>query len=389
MRSSTRYYVFSGLGSFGLGSTVTVYVPFLLEIGLTLSQVALVNAVFWTVLILAEVPTGALADGRGRTFSLRLGVLFEALGATLYMHASGFWSAALAESLIGVGMAFLSGVEVAWITDALHRENRTADLSNVNATKSIVHGGGMLLGGFFGTVLSLWFIQAIWLPMLVLGVANFLFISTCMNGHGEPIERVSEREAVVRSMRLLRSSRELAWILGALLVWGSVIVVNHYWTPFFEPHVGRIGLSWVWAIIYLSIMTAGMWVRRLSIPVGTEGSYIVLAIIFAGFGLIAIPLAGGLPFMLSGMIIHEFGRGMFQPLVDTFTHHRVESAYRATFGSLQSFIGRAGFAIVPLFVWFAIDGKPATSGTIGLVWTFAGISLILGAIVLFALRPKA
>ncbi|NQV90113.1 hypothetical protein HQ487_01760 [Candidatus Uhrbacteria bacterium] len=76
MSATRTYYVFTAFIYIGLGATVTAYTPFLQSIGLSLSQIALVNAIFWSVIILSELPTGMLADGRSRAYSLKLGGTF-------------------------------------------------------------------------------------------------------------------------------------------------------------------------------------------------------------------------------------------------------------------------------------------------------------------------
>lgn len=82
---------------------------------------------------------------------------------------------------------------------------------------------------------------------------------------------------------------------------------------------------------------------------------------------------------LAGDVPGFHGRGFFQPLTESFVQHRVHTSYRATFGSLQSFLGRIGFAVVPLVVWLFIADKPNTSATISLVWIICLIVLLLGA----------
>ncbi|MEK7481456.1 MAG: MFS transporter, partial [Patescibacteria group bacterium] len=108
MRPERLYYLFTALVRLGPTVTVTAYVPFLLSLGLSLGEVGLVNAVFWAVVMLAEVPTGMLADGRGRAWSLKIGAFIQLVGIALYVTATGLYSAMFAEAMLGIGAAFLS-----------------------------------------------------------------------------------------------------------------------------------------------------------------------------------------------------------------------------------------------------------------------------------------
>ena len=100
MSAARTYYLFFALIHIGMGLHVTAYTPFLASIGLSLGEIALVNTIFWGVLITAELPTGMLADGRSRAYSLKLGAGISALGALAYVFAIGFWSAAFAEAVV-------------------------------------------------------------------------------------------------------------------------------------------------------------------------------------------------------------------------------------------------------------------------------------------------
>ena len=79
---------------------------------------------------------------------------------------------------------------------------------------------------------------------------------------------------------------------------------------------------------------------------------------------------------------------MFIPLQDSFVQHRVDSCFRATYGSLQSFIGSAGRAVSPLLVWMLIQGQLNSTETISMVWLVAGFVLVGGAVLLWLIRPR-
>lgn len=388
MSAARTYYLFFALIHIGFGSTVTAYAPFLQSIGLTLAEIALVNAIFWTVIIAAELPTGMLADGRSRAYSLKLGGVFYALGALAYIFAHSFWTAALAEVLIGIGNAFISGAGAAWIADALTREGRESELRHVYATESLIRSLLMLAGGFVGALIALWEPRLIWAPFVVTSLGASFVAHRLMNGQGEPLEYVTELEAFRRALAHLRRSRALIWLVCSLIVFGAVVSFNHYWALFFLPQVGQLGLAFIWPVMYLGLIGASQLIRRLTLPVGGEAPMIVLSVLLSGVGLLGVALIPGLWLALPALVVHELGRGFFQPLTDSFVQHRIHTSYRATFGSLQSFLGRIGFAVVPLVVYLFIAEEPNTPSTIILVWIACAIVLILGALALWFTRPR-
>lgn len=389
MSAARVYYLFMALIHIGMGATVTAYTPFLQSIGLSLGQIGLVNTVFWTVLILSELPTGMIADGKSRAWSMKLGTLFYSGGALSYIFADSFLSAAVSEALVGIGGAFISGAGTAWIADALTREGKQEELRKVYATESLIKSVLMLVGGFAGASIALIDYRLIWAPFVVSALVASVVAHVFMNGKGEPLEYVSEFKAFSLAFAHLRRSRALVWLIASMIVFGVVISFNHYWAIYFKAQVGQFNLAYIWMVVYLGLVGAAQLVRRLNIPLGKEANLIVLAVALSGVGLLFAGLAPELWLSIPAVLVHEFGRGLFQPLTDSFVQHRVHTSYRATFGSLQSFLGRIGFAIVPLGIWFFIQGKPDSSETISQIWIVCGALLMLGAMMLWVVRPKS
>jgi len=388
MKSTTIYYLFSGAMDFGMAAIVTSYSPFLLSIGLSLGEVALVNAVFWAVLIFAELPTGMLADGRGRAWSLTMGALFFAVGAVVYAFVGGLWSVMVAEALIGIGGAFISGAQQAWIADALDREGRMSELQKVYATASIIRGIASVVAGICGAWLAILGYRIIWIPMIVLSLGSAFLSYFQMNGKGEPEERITEMEALKKSVKLLRTNRALIWIVASTVVFACVLPFNHYWAPYFKEQVGQAWLGIMWAIMYGGFTLSGFVIRQIKVSKANESMWIAWSIVATGLGLALIPMFGGVVFPVAMVVLHEFGRGMFFPLTDSFVQHRVESSYRATFGSLQSFVGRSGNVLIPIVVWLSIEGKADSVETISQVWIVVGGLMAVGGLVLWLVRPN-
>ncbi|MEK7532506.1 MAG: MFS transporter [Patescibacteria group bacterium] len=388
MRPEYLYYLFLSLVRLGMFATVTAYVPFLMSLGLSLGEIALVNAVYWAVVMLAEVPTGMLADGRGRAWSLKMGALVSFVGAALYMTATGLYSAMFAEAVIAIGTAFLSGADSAWLADALTRAGRAQTLRRAYATAGMWSGAIGIVGGIAGALLALQGYRFIWVVMMVTAPLAWALAHYRMNHMGEAIDPLTEREALRASVRALRSSPALRWVIVAAVLFGAVVSFNHYWAPYFERYGGQMGLAGIWTLMYGSLVVASWFARRLTLPLGSEARWLALALLLAGAGLMALPFSPWLATSLALVVVHELGRGLFAPLAETFVQHRVESGYRATYGSLQSFLGKGGFMAASLVVWLAIGGEPNTTDTIAKVWLSAGGMIVLGVAILYWFRPR-
>src|SRR2546423_8007510 len=94
---------------------------FLLSAGLDNTQAFAANAFFTVGQVLFEVPTGVVADTRGRRFSFLLGAATLLLSTLFYLV---MWQVrapllgwAVAPILLGPGFTFFSGATEAWLRD--------------------------------------------------------------------------------------------------------------------------------------------------------------------------------------------------------------------------------------------------------------------------------
>src|SRR4029450_10226918 len=92
---------------------------FLLDAGLNNTEAFAANAFFTLGLMLFEIPTGVIADLRGRRASYLLGVVTLILSTLLYLfiwyQSAPFWAWALSSMLLGLGFTFFSGAMEAWL----------------------------------------------------------------------------------------------------------------------------------------------------------------------------------------------------------------------------------------------------------------------------------
>ena len=389
MHPTKIYIVFHTMLMTAIGLSVASYVPNLFRLGLSLADIALINAGFWSMIVLAEIPTGMFADGKSRAWSIRVGALAWALGAVAYGIAEGFWSALACELTAGIANALISGAQQAWLTDALIRRGEGKDLGKAFGTAAIGRSLGMLGGGVAGGVLGSIDLRLPWFVCGAVAFAAYLFACMTFGETGEPVHRVSEGKALRLSVDALRKEPSLRWVVLASMAMGLVLPFNHYWSPFFLQWVDQASIGYVvWIPMYSSLVVGGLLVRRYGVPERREAVGLVSSIFCAGLGLACIGCTGSLAPALFLVAVHEFGRGLFDPIADTFNQRRIESHFRATYGSLHSFLGRFGFAAVLFAIWFLMRDMPTEPTTITLAWTISGLLLCLCALVLWFARPR-
>jgi MFS family permease len=131
---------------------------FLLDAGLSNAEAFAANAFFSLGQVIFEVPTGVVADTRGRRFSFLLGAATLLISTLLYLYMwnihAPFWGWALASAMLGLGFTFFSGATEAWLVDALTATGYTKDLETVFGRAQVVGGGAMLVGTVLGGVVA-------------------------------------------------------------------------------------------------------------------------------------------------------------------------------------------------------------------------------------------
>jgi MFS family permease len=131
---------------------------FLLDAGLNNAEAFAANAFFTLGQVIFEVPTGVVADTRGRQFSYVLGAATLLLSTLLYLvmwniHAPLLgW--AISSILLGLGFTFFSGATEAWLVDALAATGFTGQLEQIFGRAQTVGGAAMLVGTISGGVIA-------------------------------------------------------------------------------------------------------------------------------------------------------------------------------------------------------------------------------------------
>src|SRR2546429_5777507 len=149
------YLVISGLFTLSASLIWGINTLFLLHAGLTIFEVFVANAAFTAAMALFEVPTGVVADTRGRRASFLLSEATLAVGTLAYVGVAaihgGLLLFCLAGVILGLGYTFYSGAVEAWLVDALKatRDTRGLDggLPKAPVVCSVARTVGAIRGG--------------------------------------------------------------------------------------------------------------------------------------------------------------------------------------------------------------------------------------------------
>ncbi|HQU93631.1 MAG TPA: MFS transporter, partial [Pyrinomonadaceae bacterium] len=211
---------------------------FLLDAGLTITEAFAANAFFTVGQVLFEIPTGVVADTRGRRMSFLLGTGTIFLTTVLYLWLwqikGPFWAWALVSALLGLGFTFFSGATEAWLVDGLRAAGYDGELDMVFAKGSVAGGIAMLTGTVAGGVIAQFTNLGVPYLMRIAALAvTFVIAFFMMHDEGfKPKKGVSLRaeigEVVSGSIEFGYRSAPIRWMMIAGLFSGGVGIFGFY-----------------------------------------------------------------------------------------------------------------------------------------------------------------
>ena len=357
---------------------------FLLDAGLNNLEAFAANAFFTAGMVLFEVPTGVVADARGRRTSYLLGTVVLAASTLLYwllwVTQGPFWQWAVVSVLLGLGFTFFSGAVEAWLVDALAATGYTGSLETVFGRAQVVGGAAMLTGAVGGGVLA----QATTLGTPFLVRVGALLVMTAvaavfMRDLGFSPDRSTPAGQAVRT--ILRASlehglrhRPVRWLmLAAPFVSGVGIYAFYAMQPFLLELYGDPGAYSVAglaaAIVAGSQMAGGLLAPRLRGAFTRRTTAIALGTTVGALALAVMSLTRGFALALVLLVVWALVAAAATPVRQAYLNDLIPSQQRATVLSFDSLMGSAGGVVV----------QPALGRAADL--TSYGTSYALGAVV--------
>lgn len=337
---------------------------FLLDAGLTNTEAFAANAFFTAGMVIFEVPTGVVADTRGRRTSYLLGTLTLAVSTLVYLmmwHVSApFWAWALTSAFIGLGFTFFSGAVEAWLVDALTFSGYLQEggtLESVLAKGEIVEGIAMLGGSVAGGVIA----QATNLGVpyilraVVLGV-TFVVAFVLMRDVGFTPSR--SKQPLEEVKRVLRDSIEhglgnppVRWVmLAAPFTSGVMIYAFYAMQPYLlelyrdERAYAVAGLAA--AIVAGAQIAGGLFVPYIGRIFRRRTSVLLVGTLLGAITLAMIGLVQHFATVIVLLVLWGLMFAALTPVRQAYLNGLIASRERATVLSFDSLLGSSGAVVI-------------------------------------------
>ena len=382
---------------------------FLLDAGLNNTEAFAANAFFSIGMVVFEVPTGVVADTKGRRLSFMLGAAVLLLSTVLYLYMwqqeAPFIGWALASILLGLGFTFFSGATEAWLVDALAATGFKGNLETVFGRGQTVGGVAMLTGSVLGGIVAQ--ITTLGVPYILravmLGVAllaAFVFMRDLGFAARKDVSTsVAVREIARGSIDGGLRNRPVRWMMLAAPFTGGVGFYAFY---AMQPYLLELyGDPSAYSIAGLAaaIVAGAQIVGGLSVPIVRRYFKLRTHAVFLAISIESAALAGlaivGFNQQRLGMdafylaiallVLWGLAFAIAGPIRQAFLNGIIPSGQRATVLSFDSLMGSIGGTVAQPVLGRVAD----TSGYAASYLVSAGISALALPFVYLARRERA
>ncbi len=349
--------VLSGLYTLAASLIWGVNTLFLLDAGLSIGEVFIVNAIFSAGMVLFEIPTGVVADTLGRRVSYLLSVVV--LGATTVLYLviaqrnAGLLAFGLVSALMGLGFTFYSGALEAWLVDALASIGAADGLDHVFARSQQVTGAGMLVGTTTGGFLGQIDLAVPFVVRAVLLGALFVLSSRLIDDIGFVPKSLHLRDVPRAMSEQARTGITYGWQqpgLRSLMLAGAIRASFIGWgfyaaQPYFLDLLNRDAI-WVvgviTALMSLSTMAGNQVVELLSRKCGRRTTLLLWASGVGAVAAVAVGVTSSFWVAVPSFLVLTATLGVISPVRQAYVHQVIPSDHRATVISFDAMVGSVG-----------------------------------------------
>ena len=330
---------------------------FLLDAGLTITEAFTANAFFTAGQVIFEIPTGIVADTRGRRTSFLLGTatLFATTIAYLWLWQikGPFWAWAIVSALLGLGFTFFSGATEAWLVDGLKAAGFKKELDGVFAKGAIATGIAMLTGTVAGGLVAQYTNLGVPYVMRIVALGlTFLIAAFLMHDEGFTAKKRTSffeevRDVATESMEFGIRNAPIRWMMLSGFFNGGVAIFAFYaMQPYLLELYGQSD-SYLIAGIAAAIVAGAQIVGGLLVPFTgrlfrRRTSLLIAGVMVSSVALFLIAVAGNFWIVLILLAAWSIVFAATGPVRQTYVNGIVPSEQRATVLSADNMFTSAG-----------------------------------------------
>jgi len=346
------------------------------ELGLDMTEIMGLQAIFGLSLAVFEFPSGYAADRIGYRASLLAASVLSILGWFAYSQAGGFWGVAFAEILLGLALSLVSGTNSAMLYETLveldEEEHFGLWFARARFFGQVGEGSAALLAGLLYAIsfqLPFYLQAGVW--VLNFGVA----LAMLEPAFHRPVVHDAASRVVALLKYVLHGTARLKATFSLSVVLGLSTFVPVWIIALYAENAG-VQVTWlgpIWAaanyVVAFGSLAAPGAERRFGAHTLLFSCVLLMGVGY--FGLAASHAWWGFAFYFALCLC----RGLNGPLLSHEEQRVIPSGDRASFLSLRSLVFRLGFCVIGPLAGVAIErrGDHATLLVLGVLFSLASL----------------
>ncbi|MBI5656338.1 MAG: MFS transporter [Geobacter sp.] len=328
------------------------------HVGLSLSQILLLQSIFAVAMVVMEYPSGYISDRVGYRTALTFASILGIVGWGAYTVASSFREVLIAEILLGISTSFISGTDSALLYESVKGTGDEPAYARFEGRSTGFGQTGEAAGALFAGLLYARY------PLLpfILQVAVWILALLITRGLAEP-QREPRRfgghlkEALASARYVFIENRRLRITIILSIALG---ISSFYPVWLIQPYMRDAGVPIasfgpIWAGANLIVALFAVLSHRVRAFLG-ELRMILLLVLLVWGGYLGLGYAAGVWGFLFYYLLTAM-RGMRGPFFLHAAQAEIPSANRAGMLSLQSLCFRLLFAITGPLVGIYADAR--------------------------------
>ncbi|MDD9952751.1 MAG: MFS transporter [Candidatus Woesearchaeota archaeon] len=332
-----------------------IYVLFMQENGLNLTQIMILQSLFAICIVVFEVPTGYFADAYGRKNSLVFGSMLAFVGLTIYAIGHNFWMFLVAELIIAVALSLLSGADSALFYDTLKAAKREGQYKKLWGHALflglIALAVADIIAGFIGSYNYRWAFYAT-LPFALLLIPVALSLREPPR-HKAVIEKGYAKD-ILTTVRQTLKNVKLRWLMiYAALTFGFFNASLWLYQPYFQlSGIAVVYFGFIFAAFQVIAAVSSKYAHKIEKHIGEWRSFIMMTVLVGVSYLFMSWFVFAFSFIFAFM--QQFIRGIYGPIISDYVNKLTTSDIRATVLSVHSMFNRLAYAsLIPFLGWIA------------------------------------
>jgi len=338
------FYIKVFLEHLSLGLIIPIATIWMLQKGLTLTEVGFLASLVFISQLVLEIPTGIIADKFNTKTSIVLGILLNAIGLGITAYSSTFYHFAIAAIFTGSAWACLSGAEETYMFESA-KKDVSITYKQALSRMSIFDEVSTVLGMFTSSLLIVLFgMQFVFINASILMFVAFLVVFVLLPN----LKSTSAHHVLFQSDQTTSNYQNIKGFLKrntpSLFLMFAFAVMYESGRLLWQPQLLSIGfkigqLGVIYGILKIITILGTFLDNRVTLSTRVSLLYgsVTLPIVFVLFGL---------PFkMLSllGLAIYFFLETPLRIYQSDYLNNLAPPNMRTTFLSTNSFV-RNGFS---------------------------------------------